>query len=127
MGENFFRDTDAIKDLFYEMYGAMINKDKETLEKVHDDSFVLTHMTGMRQNKEEYIKAIMDGTLNYYSEKTVYLDAHSQADEARMHAESIVDAAVFGGNRNTWRLQLDFLLNKKDGCWKITEAKASTF
>ena len=31
------------------------------------DDFVLTHMTGMHQSKQEYIRAIASGTLNYYS------------------------------------------------------------
>ena len=37
------------------------------LNKVHGDDFVLVHMTGMRESKAEYIRAIADGTLNYYS------------------------------------------------------------
>jgi len=33
------------------MYLAMIAKDTITLNSVHADEFVLTHMTGMRQPK----------------------------------------------------------------------------
>ena len=58
---------EQIIQLYKEMYVAMVNKDKTELERVHDDSFVLVHMTGMRQSKEVYISSIMDGTLNYYS------------------------------------------------------------
>ena len=60
-------DKEQIMQLYSEMYTAMINKYKAELERVHDDSFVLVHMTGMRQSKDTYINAIMDGTLNYYS------------------------------------------------------------
>ena len=38
------------------MYSAMVAKDKQTIERVHDDSFVLVHITGMRQSKKEYIE-----------------------------------------------------------------------
>ena len=32
-------------------------------------------MTGKHQDKAAYIRAVMDGTLNYYSEKTDSLDS----------------------------------------------------
>ena len=34
------------------MYAAMVAKDEDELRRVHDDSFVLIHMTGMNQSKE---------------------------------------------------------------------------
>ena len=45
----------------------MVAKDTVVLNRVHADDFVLTHMTGMHQSKQEYIRAIAGGTLNYYS------------------------------------------------------------
>ena len=38
------------------MYSAMVNKDRAELKRVHDDSFVLHHMTGMRQDKQTYVE-----------------------------------------------------------------------
>ena len=63
-------DKDAITDLYHEMYSAMIRKDSAKLAEILDDEFVLVHMTGMRQPKRDYISAIANGTLNYYSEDT---------------------------------------------------------
>lgn len=40
-------DKEQIIQLYHEMYAAMVNKDRAGLERVHDDSFVLVHMTGM--------------------------------------------------------------------------------
>ena len=60
-------DKDMIEALYREMYKAMVEKDTATLNRVHADDFVLTHMTGMHQSKQEYIRAIAGGTLNYYS------------------------------------------------------------
>lgn len=56
-----------MESLYRQMYNGMIQKDGGLLEEIPDDSFVLVHMTGMRQSKEEYICAILDGTLNYFS------------------------------------------------------------
>ena len=48
----------------------MLHKDISGLRRLLDDSFVLVHMTGMRQSKSEYLNALQDGTLNYFSEET---------------------------------------------------------
>ena len=45
-------DKEQIMQLYKEMYNAMVNKDRAALERVHDDSFMLVHMTGMRQTKD---------------------------------------------------------------------------
>ena len=60
-------DAEAIWQAYIRMYEGMIAKDEKTLNEVLDDSFVLVHMTGLRQPKEAFIKAVLNGTLNYYS------------------------------------------------------------
>ena len=120
-------DKEQIERLYHEMYAAMVKKDRAELERVHDDSFVLVHMTGMRQSKSLYISCIMNGTLNYFSEKTERLEIAIDEDRATMTGRSRVNAAVFGGGRHTWPLELRFQLVRRDDGWKLTEARATTF
>ena len=122
-------DGEQIKKLYHDMYAAMIAKSESELKRVHDNSFVLVHMTGMRQRKKEYVNAIMDGTLNYYSEETddIEIDIDLSENTAVMTGRSIVSAAVFGGGRHTWRLALRFDVKKINGEWKFTKAQASTW
>ncbi len=120
-------DKEQIIQLYKEMYTAMVNKDKAELERVHDDSFVLVHMTGMRQPKEVYISSIMDGTLNYYSAEHENMQAEINGDTAVLTGRSKVTAAVFGGGKHTWRLQLRFQLVKKNSEWHFALASASTY
>lgn len=120
-------DEERITRLYEEMYSAMINKDRAELERIHDDSFVLFHMTGMKQPKHEYISAIMSGTLNYYSAVHGDMEVTINGDTARLTGKSKVTAAVFGGGKHTWRLQLDFELIRKNGEWYFTLASASTY
>ena len=120
-------DKEQLIWLYKEMYTAMVNKDKVTLERVHDDSFVLVHMTGMRQPKEVYISSIMDGTLNYYSAEHEDMQVEINGDSAVLTGRSKVTAAVFGGGKHTWRLQLRFQLVKKNGQWRFAMASASTY
>ena len=120
-------DKEQIIQLYKEMYTAMVNKDRAELERVHDDSFVLVHMTGMRQPKEVYISSIMDGTLNYYSAEHEDMQADVKGNTAVLIGKSKVTAAVFGGGKHTWRLQLRFQVVKKNSEWRFALASASTY
>ena len=57
-------DKQQIEALYKQMYRAMIAKDIEKLSTLLDDNAVLIHMTGTRQPKREYLRAIKDGTLH---------------------------------------------------------------
>ena len=120
-------DKSQIEALYREMYKAMVEKDTATLNRVHADNFVLTHMTGMHQSKQEYIRAIAGGTLNYYSAEHEQMDFKVDGNHATLTGRSRVNAAVFGGGRHTWRLQLSFNLVKRDNRWLFTSASASTY
>ena len=120
-------DEQLIEALYKQMYRAMVEKDTVTLDEQHADEFVLTHMTGMRQPKQEYIRAIADGTLNYYSAEHEQMDIRVSGNNATLTGRSRVSAAVFGGGRHTWRLQLTFHLVKRNGRWLFTDSKTSTY
>ena len=120
-------DKEQIEALYREMYDAMVTKDTVTLNRVHADDFVLTHMTGMHQSKQEYIKAIANGTLNYYSAEHEQMDIKIDGSHATLTGRSRVNAAVFGGGRHTWHLQLHFNLFKEDYKWRFTASHASTY
>ena len=120
-------DKESIENCYRQMYCGMVEKDRTALSDVLDEIFMLIHMTGMRQSKEAFIKAVENGTLNYYSveHQNVHVEIHG--DTAELIGQSIVRAAVFGSGQHTWRLQLHCKLICRDGIWKITEARASTY
>lgn len=120
-------ERNELSRLYEQMYRAMIAKDIDTLGKLHADDFVLTHMTGMKQPKHAYLEAIANGTLNYYSAVTEHLDMAIEGDKAMMTGRSRVLAAVFGGGKHTWSLQLRFTLRKENGHWLFVSARASTY
>ena len=120
-------DKEQIETLYRDMYEAMVAKDTVVLNHVHADDFVLTHMTGMHQSKLEYIRAIANGTLNYYSAVHEQTEIKVSGNHATLTGRSRVTAAVFGGGRHIWRLQLHFNLFKVEGRWYFTSARASTY
>ncbi len=95
------------------------------MEKIHPEDFILIHMTGMRQPKAEYLRCVREGELNYFSEQTdnIFVDVENK----KLIGQSKVNAAVFGGSRNTWRLQLAFDVEKINGKWILKFARASTY
>jgi hypothetical protein len=124
------------------MYDGMISKDMELLDEVLDESFVLIHMTGMRQSKPEFMRSVKQGTLNYFSAEHENIIVEITGEEAILVGQSKVEAAVFcqrirrdapgehsvgGGGRSCWKLQQKLSLKKKDGIWFITRSVASTY
>ena len=120
-------DKEKIENCYRQMYLGMVEKDRNILSEVLDDSFVLVHMTGMRQSKDAFIRAVEDGTLNYYSANHKRMETNVSGNQAELIGQSAVNAAVFGGGPHTWRLQLKLKLIQRADSWKITEAKASAY
>ena len=120
-------DEQIIRDAYIRMYEGMIKKDESILREVLDDSFVLVHMTGMRQPKQAFIKAVLNGTLNYFSAEHENMPVEISGDTAVLTGQSYVAAAVFGGGRSNWHLQQKCSLKKTDGVWKIIRSVASTY
>lgn len=118
---------EQLEDCYRQMYRGMINKDRNILSEVLDDSFVLIHMTGMRQSKEAFIKAVENGTLNYFSADHQKIEIDIHGDTALLIGQSLVSAAVFGGGRHTWRLQQKIKLVRKNDMWRMVESAASTY
>ena len=120
-------EIEEIKAAYTAMYDAMIATDEAGLQEVLDDSFVLVHMTGMKQAKPVFIRAVLDGTLNYFSAKHEHMDVTVSGNSATLVGQSYVAAAVFGGGRHSWHLQQDLTLKKTNGAWRITKSVASTY
>lgn len=116
-----------LEQLYHQLYQGMMDKDEVLLGRVLADDFVLYHMTGLQQSKEEFIAAVMDGTLNYYAEMTQSIAITPLEDRAEILGRSRVVAAVFGGKRSARDLQLKCELRRGRTGWQFVSARASTF
>ena len=121
-------EQQQIRELYARTWQAMIAKYEQTLDECHSDDFVLVHMTGTHQPKPVYIRSIMDGTLNYYSEKTEHLDIlFTSENTADVTGKSKVSAAVYGGGCHTWHLLMQFKASKANGKWQFCYCEVSTY
>ena len=112
-------DTEQIQALYLCMYDGMVRKDRAMLDRVLDDRFVLMHMTGQSQSKEEFITSVLDGTLNYYAVRHEALPVTVRGNHGELTGRAQVTTEIFGSKRETWPLQQDLVLEKVDGSWKI--------
>lgn len=115
------------KECYLSFYRAKIAKDLTALRSLLDDSFELVHMSGMRQNKQEFIQAVGDGTLNYYAAQHDNIQINEDKGSALLTGQTLVSAAVFGGGKHTWRLQLQMRLIQKNDCWLVGMTTASKY
>ena len=113
--------------LYENMYQLMISKDTDSLAKILSEEFALHHMTGMVQKKQEFLQAVRQGTLNYFSAAHEKIDVQITGDHALIIGDSRVLAAVFGGGRHTWRLRQTISCKKKNGAWIMEKSIASVY
>jgi hypothetical protein len=91
-----------------------------------DDQYSLTHITGTRQPKRDWLAAIDSGQMRYHSaqEKSVTIDV--TGDTAVLVGRSVVAATIYGAD-GTWNLQLTTNYARKDGKWIALRTLATTF
>ena len=120
-------DEEQIKELYRTYRNYMIDKNAEGLRDLMAGDYYLRHMTGVKQSVDEFLKGLLNGTFNYYSAEHDEIIVNINGDTATMIGKSRVLATVYGGGKNSWRLQGDFTLRKENGNWKLTSSKASTY
>jgi hypothetical protein len=60
-------DEDRILAASRAIYGAMLDGRTDDLDRLLDDHYSLTHMTGYRQSKQEWLSAIDAGQMRYHA------------------------------------------------------------
>ena len=120
-------EREVIRELYRQYWRCMISKDADGLRGLMAEDYVLVHMTGVRQSREEFLRGLRNGTFNYYSAQHDGIAVTIHGDTADMVGKSRVLAAVYGGGKHSWRLRGDFTLRKENGVWKFTRSQASIY
>lgn len=120
-------DRETIAALYRQYWRYMIDMDADGLRRLMADDYVLTHMTGVRQTRETFLRGLLDGTFNYYSAEHDSIEVTVDGDRAVLIGRSRVLAAVYGGRKARWKLRGDFTLQRINGVWQLTGSTASTY
>jgi hypothetical protein len=115
-----------ILDVTRHLTQLMIEKNTKELNKILDQNFTLTHITGYVQPKAEWFSEIESERMKYYSYKEVKTSVELDRDKAIFVGQNIIDARIWG-SRNNWRLQQTMHLEKRGGKWIVIKSVATTF
>lgn len=115
-----------VLDVTLQLTLLMIDRNTEALNKILDQDFTLTHITGYIQSKEEWFSEIETERMKYYGYKEVKTSVKIDDDKATFIGLNLLDARIWG-TRNNWRLQQIMNLEKRNGKWIILKSEASLF
>lgn len=99
------KDKAQILDAYHDMLHAMLEGRTAELDELLDDQYSLTHITGDRQSKWDWLAAIGSGRIRYHGvqEKSVAIDV---AGSKAVLTGSVVLSGTVYGEAGTWDLQL---------------------
>ncbi|MGM5630809.1 nuclear transport factor 2 family protein [Apibacter raozihei] len=117
---------EAIKQSIRQLIHSMVQNDLNTIDKLLDKDFTLTHITGYVQSKSEWLDNMRSEKMKYYSSKETELYLKINYNKAIVLIRNYIDANI-GGSRKNWRLQQKFELDNRDTSWIITKSVASLF
>jgi len=116
-------DQKAIEAVYHAMYRYEITKDVDNLANILSDRYVLVHMTGLEQSKEEYLTCVRNGQLHYFSEETDHLSIEVQGDTAVLTGQSRVNAAVLVAAAEPGHCSLLFQWKKR---WDVVDVQGTS-
>ena len=114
--QTFNNQEKELLNCFKNFIQAIISKDKTVMQNFLDSSFVLVHMSGNEEPKNQFISDVMGGVLNYFHSKIINPKITINNDSAEMNVDVNLDAKVYGMKRN-WTLHSKNIFQKKNGKW----------
>ncbi len=120
-------DKQIIKELYIKLCDASINKDINTLNEILAEDYILVHMTGKEQTKQDYINSVKNGELKYYESIHESIDININGNNAHLTGKTKTLASPFGFGKSWWKLRQDILLEKENDTWIIKQSKASSY
>ena len=95
---------------------AMTDKDIDTMREIVSEDMIFVHMSGMRQNREEYFADVADGSLTYYTIGMADPVIEINGNHAIVTYTSILNANAYGA-RGTFRMKGIHHYENRDGAW----------
>ena len=111
--------TDEELDVLYiqaKYCQAMTDVDIETMRENVPEDMTFTHMSGMKQTREEYFADIADGSLNYFTIGIENPVVKVDGDRATVSSTSVLNANAYGA-RGTYRMKGTHHYQKQGDAW----------
>ncbi len=95
---------------------AMTDADVETMREIVSEDMTFTHMSGMKQTREEYFADIADGRLRYFTFGIEDPVIRVDGDKATVTFTSVLNANAYGA-RGTYRMKGTHRYELRGGEW----------
>ncbi len=95
---------------------AMTDADIDTLRQIVSEDKVFTHMSGLKQTREEYFADIADGSLDYHTIGIEDPIIEVERDRATITFTSVLNANAYGSS-GTFRMKGTHHYELRDGNW----------
>ena len=95
---------------------AMTEADIETMREIVSEDMTFTHMSGMRQTREEYFADVADGSLTYYTIGMENPEIEVDGDTAAVTYTAALNAKAYGA-RGTFRMKGSHYYENRGGAW----------
>ena len=105
-----------IYHLFRQMQDAMIDKDTNRLRQLISDNARFVHMSGTVQSKEEYLKDIETGRLNYRKTVLKDVDVKISEDKAVITCTAYLTASAYGAS-GTFPMNVTSIYRREKNGW----------
>ncbi len=113
--------TDDEKEVLYTQgryCQGMVDADLDVMKEIVLEDVTFTHMSGMKQTRDEYFEDIKNGALNYYNIGIENPKIVVRGDEATITYTSVLDANAYGA-KGVYRLHGIHKSQKINGRWYL--------
>ena len=121
------QDKEIIKELYIDLCESSINKNIDKLNNILANNYILEHITGMKQTKNDYINSVKNGELKYYESIHESINIKIEGNKATLIGKTKTLASPFGSTISWWRLKQYLTIEKINNRWQITHSIASTY
>ena len=116
----------AVRASYAAQRRAMVAGDADALGALLSDGFVLVHMTGYRQSKDEWLADVRSGAMAYHAMEDVEVSVDASSGVPVLTARTRTAATIWGAS-GTWPLQLRISFTHDGTAWVAAGTVASTW
>jgi hypothetical protein len=125
-GEQGARADSVVRANYDAQRQAMVAGDADALGALLAEGFTLTHMTGYRQPKAEWLADVRSGQMTYHAMDDVQVSIDTSGRSPVLTARTRTEATIWGGY-GTWPLQLRIEFTFDGTAWVAGNTVASVW
>lgn len=118
-------DQKEILAVYQQIDEAMVTKNTAALEEILDKNYMLVHMSGYPQRKQEWLDQIENEQMRYFKTLPQKTDITVDGDTAVLRCHTKIDAKIYG-IRNLWSMILEMHFEKRGDRWCPLKAIATS-